>query len=168
MSSRETVPAYSRNGSAKRRHGLKIFASVLAATTISTFVPADVSAHSYKLGDLSVGHIWAPVPVEGARSIPVYAGVLNQSDQPITLVGATISVATEVRIRKARNGSVQWPDRIEFKPGSPFALAPWREHLWITGLKSPLEEGDSFQLTLDFDRAGKLDVMVKIESGAGH
>ena len=168
MSSRETVPAHSRNVSPCLLSCGKRLAVAFAAASLLTFVPTTVSAHSYELGDLAVGHIWAPVPVEGARSIPVYAGVLNQGDQPITLVGATTSVAAGVRIRKARNGSVQWPDGIEFKPGSPFALAPWREHIWITGLNGPLEEGDSFKLTLDFDGAGKLDVMVVVESEAGH
>lgn len=168
MNSRETAPSYLRNAPADRRLGSKFFAVVLAATSVSTFVPANVSAHSYKLGDLTVGHIWAPVPSEADRSIPVYAGFLNHGDQPITLVGATTSVSTGVRIRKVKSGSVQWPEGIEFKPGSPFALAPWREHIWITGLNTPLEEGDSFEMTPEFNKAGTLDVVVVIESEAGH
>ena len=168
MNLRETAHAHLRNVSANRLAGGKYLAVVLTAASLLTFDTSTVSAHSYKLGDLAVGHIWAPEPVEGSRGVPVYAGVLNQSDQPITLVGATTSVATHVRIRKTKDGSVQWPDGIEFKPGSPFALAPWREHLWVSGLNNPLEEGDSFELTLEFGKAGTLDVVVVIESEAGH
>jgi len=132
------------------------------------FNPTATSAHSYELGDLAVGHIWAPQPVDGSGNIPIYAGVLNSSSKPVSLVGATTSVAGTVRIRKAKNGSVRWPEAIKFEPGRPFALAPWREHLWVTGLKRPLGEGDSFDLTLDFGSAGTLDVTVVIESEAGH
>lgn len=160
--------ARSRNSSSKSRSCIVSRLNGFAAALLFVFSPTAAPAHSYELGDLAVGHIWAPQPVDGSGSIPIYAGVLNSSSKPISLVGATTSVGGEVRIRKTKNGSVQWPERIEFLPGRPFALAPWREHLWVTGLKLRLEQGDSFNLTLNFDHAGTLDVTVVIESEAGH
>tara|TARA_R110002110_G_scaffold85816_6_gene223989 strand:+ start:27130 stop:27636 length:507 start_codon:yes stop_codon:yes gene_type:complete len=160
--------AWFRNSSSGGRCGTTSRLSAFAAALFLVFNPTATSAHSYELGDLTVGHIWAPQPVDGSVSIPIYAGVLNSSSKPISLVGATTSVAGTVRIRKAKNGSVRWPEAIKFEPGRPFALAPWREHLWVTGLKRLLGEGDSFDLTLDFGSAGTLDVTVVIESEAGH
>lgn len=160
--------ARSRNSSSESRSCIISRLSGFAAALLFVFSPIAAQAHSYELGDLAVGHIWAPQPVDGSGSIPIYAGVLNSSSKPVSLVGATTSVGSEVRIRKAKNGSVRWPEAIKFEPGRPFALAPWREHLWVTGLKRPFGQGDSFDLTLDFGSAGTLDVTVVIESEAGH
>ena len=160
--------AWFRNSWSESRSSVISRLSGFTAALFLVFSPTAAPAHSYELGDLAVGHIWGPQPVDGSGSIPIYAGVLNSSSKPISLVGATTSIASQVRIRKAENGSVRWPETIEFEPGRPFALAPWREHLWVTGLKRLLGEGDSFDLTLDFGSAGTLDVTVVIESEAGH
>jgi copper(I)-binding protein len=36
----------------------------------------------------------------------------------------------------------------------------------LVGLKQPLKAGDSFPLTLTFEKAGKLDVTVTVEKSA--
>lgn len=129
--------------------------------------PGVAAAHSYKLGDIAVGHIWA-APPKSTESIAVYGPILNQGDTASQLTGATTPVAEEVRIRVATEGSERWIDTVELEPGKPVALAPWRQHLWLTGLKRKLKEGDSFELTLEFGRAGTLAVQVEIEPEGGH
>ncbi len=65
-------------------------------------------------------------------------------------------------------GEVRWPAAVELRPGKPFALAAWREHIWLSGLKKPLKKGDSFDLILDFGNAGTLAVQVVVEEASGH
>jgi copper(I)-binding protein len=98
----------------------------------------------------------------------VYGPILNQGDAAVQLTGATTPVAEDVRIREAAEGSERWIDIVELEPGKPVALAPWRQHLWLTGLKRELKEGDSFELTLEFGQAGTLAVQVEIEPEGGH
>ncbi|MFD1381357.1 copper chaperone PCu(A)C [Fodinicurvata halophila] len=57
---------------------------------------------------------------------------------------------------------------MEITPGQPYAMAPWRPHIWVVGLKEPLEEGDSLELTLDFGGAGQKTVEVEIEEDGSH
>ncbi len=45
---------------------------------------------------------------------------------------------------------------LELKPGGPL-------HVMLTDLKQPLKAGDSFPLTLTFEKAGLRDVIVKVE-----
>src|SRR3546814_17048494 len=86
--------------------------------------------------------------------------ILNNGETPDRLVVAASPVAAQVRFRAAKDGETRWPEAIPLAPGKPFALAEWREHIWLTGLKRPLKPGDRFPLTLTFAKAGKLDIEV--------
>jgi copper(I)-binding protein len=45
---------------------------------------------------------------------------------------------------------------VEFKPGG--------FHLMLMGLKAPLKLGDKFPMTLRFEKAGSVEVMVHVEN----
>ena len=127
-------------------------------------------AHSYKLGDIAVGHIWAKPSETGADGVPVYAPILNSGKTTVRLVGAFTPIADKTRFRKVdkKDGTMEWPQAIELQPGKPFALAAWREHIWVAGLRKPLKDGDWFDLTLDFADKGTLAVKVRVETTPGH
>ena len=77
-------------------------------------------------------------------------------------------IADEVRLRAVQDGRARWLEAVDLAPGEVVALAPWREHLWLTGLKRPLRDGDSFEMTLDFEPAGAVTVTVVVEAAASH
>lgn len=124
-------------------------------------------AHGYRLGDIAVGHVWMP-PAGAGEDAPVYGPILNGGDEPARLVGASTGAAGQVRIRRQQEGTVGWPEALELPPNRPVALAPWREHLWLTGLRRDLRPGDSLELVLDFGPAGELPVTVVVEKSGGH
>jgi copper(I)-binding protein len=130
--------------------------------------PIQVLAHSYKLDTIAVGHVWAPPPEEGAKGIAVYGPILNRGDTSARLVGASSPIAEEVRFRISKDGDVNWPEVIELRPNKPVSLASWREHIWLSGVQKPVEDGDSFELILDFGDAGKLPVKVVVEDEGAH
>lgn len=127
-----------------------------------------VRAHSYKLGDIAVGHLWAPPPAAGADGLPVYGPLLNRGRSTVRLVGASSPVAERVRFRRQQDDATEWPESLELMPMRPLALAAWREHLWVEGLKRSLGDGEPLPLLLDFGPAGKLEADAVIESAAGH
>jgi copper(I)-binding protein len=61
---------------------------------------------------------------------------------------------------------------VEVTPGDPSVLQPGGLHIMLMGLSQPLVEGNSFPLTLNFERAGSIEVEVMIfqpeETGDGH
>jgi len=144
--------------------GTALLAGMLAAFS------APAAAHSYKLGDIEVGHIWAKPPEKGADGVVVFAPILNMGKTVAHLVGASTPVADKARFRKVdkKDGTVTWPETITLQPGKPFTLAAWREHIWVSGLHKPLKDGDWFDLTLDFGDKGKLPVKVSVEAVPGH
>jgi copper(I)-binding protein len=51
---------------------------------------------------------------------------------------------------------------IEVAPGEPAVLKPGGLHVMLMGLKAPLVKGQSFPLTLVFEKAGKIEIEVPI------
>ncbi|WP_206455711.1 copper chaperone PCu(A)C [Aurantimonas marina] len=131
------------------------------------FAPIAAVGHSYKLGDITVGHVWAS-PSESGEGIAVYGPIMNQAAAAVQLTGASTPVADEVRIRMTNEEGEHWIDMVNLEPGKPLALAPWRQHLYLTGINRELEEGDTFELTLDFAQVGTVTVQVEIEPEGGH
>lgn len=143
------------------------FAALLILAA-SIFSAPQALAHSYTLGDLMIGHVWAPVPGEGATTLPVYVPLMNRGEEPVRLIAASSPIAADVRFRKAKDGEAEWLPAIEVGPGAVLALAAWREHIWLTGLNRQLGEGDTFPLTLDFGAAGEITIEVMVEQSPGH
>ncbi len=50
----------------------------------------------------------------------------------------------------------------EITPGEPSVLQPGGLHVMLMGLTEPLVEGNSLPLTLNFERAGSIEVKVMI------
>lgn len=131
-------------------------------------LPLGVAAHGYTFGAIAVGHVWAPPAAQDAAGVAVYGPLLNRGNARDSLVGASTPIAEAVRFRIAKDGKTRWPAAIALEPGKPLALAPWRVHLWLTGLKRSLQQGDSFDLTLTFADNGSHTVNVIVERAAGH
>ena len=54
-------------------------------------------------------------------------------------------------------------DRVDLPAGQPVVLKPGAVHIMLLGLKQPLRAGESFPLTLEFEKAGKREVSVAVE-----
>ncbi len=126
------------------------------------------AAHSYTLGTIMIGHFWAPPVAQNAKGAAVYGPFLNAGTEAVTLEGAHTDIAEKVRFRVEKDGVESWVDHITLPSNKPVGLAAWREHIWLTGLKEPLEDGGSFDLTLDFGDAGHKTIKIVIESESGH
>ena len=52
---------------------------------------------------------------------------------------------------------------IDLPAGQAVVLKPGATHIMLMGLKQPLRAGESFPLTLEFEKAGKREVNVTVE-----
>ncbi len=52
---------------------------------------------------------------------------------------------------------------VAVEPGQSTELKPGGYHVMLMALSQPLKEGDSFPMTLLFEKAGSIQVMVKVE-----
>jgi hypothetical protein len=99
-----------------------------------------------------------------AMTAPVYLHIVSAKD-PDRLVGVDSAVAKSVELREdvpqAQARVVPAPV-IDIPAGATVNLGPGGRYLMLVGLKEPLKEGDSFLITLHFDKAGTENAAVKV------
>jgi copper(I)-binding protein len=108
-----------------------------------------------------------------AKNGAAYLAVSNAGSEADRLLGARSGVAARVELHTHANDNGVMRMRpldggIEVPAGGTAALAPGGDHIMLMDLKAPLAEGDSFPLTLVFERAGEITVDVKVKGIAAH
>ena len=110
---------------------------------------------------------WARATPAGARTGVVYVTLINNGSSSDSLVSAATPVADQVQFHSAteENGVSRMREMrtVDVTPGAKVAFSPGGLHIMVVGLKQPLKEGQTFPLTLTFEKAGKIDVTVPIE-----
>ena len=126
-------------------------------------------AHAGSGHRIVVENAWTlPLPsvaVNGASYLTIY----NHGDAHAdNLIGARSPVAGQVEIHDMMHSDGQMKmykiDRVEIPAQGTVALEPGAIHLMLKGLTRPLVEGEMFPLTLEFEKAGEIDVMVMISA----
>jgi hypothetical protein len=81
---------------------------------------------------------------------------------PTRLVEASTPVAEQVRFHMSmsENGIDRMRElpAIDVAPGAKVTLKPGGMHAMLVGLKEALKQGQNFSMTLNFEKAGKIDV----------
>jgi copper(I)-binding protein len=136
---------------------------ILAILICATIMAGVASAHEYKLGSLEIGHPWARATPKGASVAGGYLKITNNGTEPDRLVGGSTSVAGRFEIHEMSmdNGVMRMrplKDGLEIKPGQTVEFKPGSYHLMFLDLKQPIKEGDRVKGTLDFQKAGHIDV----------
>jgi len=90
---------------------------------------------------------------------------MGTSDDRLIVASTTVARTAELHETKEENGVMKMTPvpALEIKPGTRVTLAPGGIHIMPTGLKAPLKQGESFPLVLKFEKAGAVNVMVKVE-----
>jgi copper(I)-binding protein len=129
---------------------------------------APALAHSYKFGDIEVGHLWGPPTTEtNATETDVFGPVMNSGAVADRLISVTSPLAKKVEFRTGKDETALRAP-IDLPPSKPVSLASWGVHLRFIGLKHPLKEKEWVPIRLVFERAGAHDAKVLIETQPGH
>ena len=141
----------------------------LAALAVSLAV-AGACAQDYAAGDIRITHVYATPTPPGARIGAAYLSARNQGSQDDRLIGAASPAAARVEVHNGEIGTdgVMRMREIEAVPmpaGSTTGMKPGGgEHLMLMDLARPLVAGESFPMTLEFERGGKVEVRVAVEA----
>ena len=126
-------------------------------------------AHSFKLGDLSIGHPYARATVTGQTAGGAFLTIENRgADDRLLSASADVSKVVELHTM-SMDGDVmrmRQLDSIPLPAGKAVALQPGALHIMLIGLKAPLKAGDKFPLKLKFEKAGELTVEVEVEAAS--
>ncbi len=129
-----------------------------------------VNAHGTHAGDLLLEHPYAVPSLQGSANGAAYLrGIRNSGSQPDRLIGASTPVAERVELHQMTLDAGVMRMRaipaIELPAGAEVPLRHGGTyHLMLLNLKRPLVDGDRFDLTLDFERAGRQTVKVWVQT----
>ncbi len=140
------------------------------ALALGTTLSLGALAHEYRAGDVRIGHPYATPSLSGASSGAAYIATLeNTGAQPDRLLRASTPVAGMVELHgmSVDAGGVmrmRMLDDVPVTPGTPIKMRPGQGiHIMLMDLKRPLKEGDTFPMTMEFERGGKVDVKVVVQ-----
>jgi copper(I)-binding protein len=147
-----------------------LLAAMLAS--MLTLATTAVSAHEYKAGSLEIKHPWSRATPKGATVAGGYLKIINTGTTPDRLIGGSTVAAGKFEIHEMSmdNGVMKMrmlAKGIEIKPGQTVELKPGSYHLMFVGLNQPFEQGKRVKGTLEFEKAGKVDVEYAVEAIGG-
>jgi hypothetical protein len=114
---------------------------------------------------LDIDHAWAGATPGNAENGAAYVTITSPTAD--RLVSASTPVAKKAELHTMSMQGMVMKMRpvsgVDIPPGQPVSLKPGGEHIMLMGLNQPLREGQSFPLTLDFEKAGLRTVNVTVE-----
>ncbi|SNS19590.1 hypothetical protein SAMN06265795_101467 [Noviherbaspirillum humi] len=128
-------------------------------------------AHGFRAGELQIRHPFVRATMPGQPTGAAYFSIENEGKKADRLIGATTTVAGSVQIHAMNmDGNIMRMREVaavDIAPGAKVSLKPGDGmHLMLMELKQPLKQGDKFPLTLNFEKAGKVEVTVVVDKEA--
>ena len=125
-------------------------------------------AEGVKAGDLVITQTWARATPGGAKVGGAYLTIENKGATADRLIGGSADIAGKVEVHQmaTRNGVMTMrplDSGLTIDPGKTVKLAPGGYHLMMFDLKSPLKQGDKVPVTLDFEKAGKVELSFDVQ-----
>ena len=131
---------------------------------------AVASAALAQHAQLEVNNAWARATPGKAENGAAYVTI--QSPTADRLVSASSPVAKKAELHTMSMQGMVMKMRpiagLDVPPGQSVTLKPGGEHIMLMGLNQPLHEGQSFPLTLDFEKAGPRTVTVAVEKAGSN
>ena len=143
-----------------------VFGAVVLAFLLAA---PSARAEDVKAGDLVITQAWARATPGGAKTGGGFLTIENKGSTPDKLVGVSADVAGKIAVHEmAMEAGVMKMRPVEggltIDPGKTVKLAPGGLHLMMTDLKSPLKQGDKLPVTLQFEKAGKVQVTLDVQA----
>ena len=142
------------------------FKPFMAAAAAGLFALA-TNAHDVKVGAITVDHPYARATAAGQPTGGGFMQIDNAGPADrLMSARATVSGTVELHEMKMEGDVMRMRqvDGIALPAGKSVALKPGGYHVMFIGLKAPLKAGDSFPMTLKFEKAGEVTVEVKVEA----
>jgi copper(I)-binding protein len=115
--------------------------------------------------DIEIKNAWARATPGGAQAAAAYVTIEAPGGDRLTGVSTPAAQKADIHSMTMDNGvmKMRQVDGLDLPAGQAVTLKPGGYHIMLTGLAKPLEEGQSFPLTLDFAKAGTREVIVSVE-----
>jgi len=146
-------------------------AALLASLIVFT-AAAQPARAPVKAGALQIEAPWLRATPGGAKVGAGYLRITNTGSEADRLTGATMRLSTrgEVHEMTMHNGVMHMgplAQGLAIPPGKTIELKPGGFHLMFVDLKGALKQGEKFDVTLTFEKAGSVTVAFPVEGLGG-
>ena len=149
-----------------------MFSRVLSLIAAATLLASPAWAQAYKLGSLEVDQPWTRATAPTAKAGGGFVTITNKGTTPDRLIAARSAASAKVEIHEMKmDGNVmrmrELDKGLEIPPGATVTLKPGGYHIMFMGLKAPFAKDARVPVTLIFEKAGSIDVEMKVEAMGG-
>ncbi len=153
----------------------KTIVCTISCVTFFAFnaISTAAGAHDYTIGNLQIAHPYTvPSPFFGKTGAAYIRGITNKGGSADALISASTPAASSVEIHTMKMDG----DIMRMREVNAIALPANAEttmrhddrgangyHFMLIDLKDRLKVGDKFPLTLKFEKAGTVEVMVVVQ-----
>ena len=111
-----------------------------------------------------IAAIWARDTVGGTTNAAIYMTITSPSADRLLSASAANAAKTDLMTMAGGTSGTEmtYVKQVDLPAGQPVSLNPTGLHVWLEGLKQPLKTGESFPLTLKFEKAGERQVTVSV------
>ena len=123
------------------------------------------SAALAQTGHPEVSNAWARATPGKAENGAAYLTILSPTAERLVSVSSSVAKKAELHTMSMAGMLMQMRPlaSLDIPAGRPVTLKPGGEHIMLLGLNRPLQEGESFALTLNFEKAGPLSVTAVVQ-----
>ncbi|MEQ8366584.1 MAG: copper chaperone PCu(A)C [Roseicyclus sp.] len=142
--------------------------SLRSAILACSFAVLPALAHAH----VEIENVYARVASPVAQSAAVYMTIRNHSDDDDRVFQVTSDVAQRIELHTTEQDDAGVMRMLELEDGLPIAsnetvsLMPGGNHVMLMGLNGPLEQGDTFEMTVFFDVWLPMVVTVTVDNEA--
>ena len=141
---------------------MKKFAFLFILTIAATFLSACAPSND----GLTVNETWARPAFKGENGA-VYFVIENRTDSHDALTGASTDIASAAEVHMSMQNeqgvmTMSMQDSVQILPGENVTFKPGGLHVMLVDLKQDLKVGDTFTLSLQFEKSGEITVQVEV------
>ena len=124
------------------------------------------------VGDLEISSAWARAMLPNQPAGGGYLIIANRGSEADRLVGGSSPVATKVEIHSMEVVNDVMTMRpvdggLEIPAGGTVELKPGGLHVMFMGVATPFKDGDAVPVTLEFEKAGSVEITFPVRKAEG-
>ena len=145
---------------------------VAVLLTLAAILFVGLTVWAAEMAQIDVADAWARPTVGSGRMSAAYMTIANNGPAADRLKSARTAKAKSVELHQTTmtaDGVMQMrpvEDGLPVEAGSSLVLQPGGAHFMLVGLEDALEAGQELVLTLEFAKAGLIDVVVPVSATA--
>lgn len=140
---------------------------MIAAGLAAAVHAAEPMAPAARAGAVEIHAPWSRASAGMARAGGAFMTLVNTGDEDRAVVAADSDVADKVElhthIKEGEIMKMRQVEKIEIPAGGTTMLQPGGYHVMLIGLHAPLEEGQTFDITLTLDNGDTATVATQVK-----